>query len=143
MSRRIVLDTSTLVSAALRVGSIPYQALAEVLGAWELSGSVETLAELEHVLTRKRLDRYLDRIQREEFFALIRRNVHLFPMPGAVLRDLEPRCRDAKDDHSLALALASEANGVVSSDQDLLMLNTWRGIPIVTPSEFLLRTQRR
>ncbi len=143
MSRRIVVDTSTLVSAAIRVGSVPYQALAEVLSAWELSGSVETLAELEHVLTRKRFDRYLDRTLREKFFALIRRNVHLFPVPDAVLRDLEPRCRDAKDDHFLALALAAEADVVVSSDQDLLVLNPWRGIPIVTPGEFLLRTQAR
>jgi predicted nucleic acid-binding protein len=43
MSRRVVLDTSTLVSAALRVGSIPYKTLLEALGAWDVCASVETL----------------------------------------------------------------------------------------------------
>ena len=34
--RRVVLDTSTLVSAALRVGSVPHRALAQAASVGEL-----------------------------------------------------------------------------------------------------------
>ena len=53
MSRRVILDTSTLVSAALRIGSVPYQALSEALATCDVCASAETLAELEQVLDRR------------------------------------------------------------------------------------------
>ena len=139
MSRRVVLDTSTLVSAALRVGSVPYQALLEALGAWEVCASVETLAELEQVLGREKFDRYLARASRREFVALIRRNVHLFAVQNADLIAVDPPCRDPRDNLFLVLALAAEADIVVSSDEDLLVLHPWRGISVVTPAEFLFQ----
>ena len=43
--RRVVLDTSTLVSAALRVGSLPHQALLKALGTCEICVSSATLDE--------------------------------------------------------------------------------------------------
>jgi predicted nucleic acid-binding protein len=43
------------------------------------------------------------------------------------------------DDQFLALALTAEVDVVVSSDEDLPVLNPWRGISIVTPVEFLSR----
>lgn len=88
MSRRVVLDTSTLVSAALRIGSVPYQALSEALGRWDVCASAETLAELEQVLGREKFDSYLDRASRHEFVALIRRSVHLFDVQNADLMDV-------------------------------------------------------
>ena len=48
--RRVVLDTSTLVSAALRIGSVPHQALMQALASCDVCASAETLAELEQVL---------------------------------------------------------------------------------------------
>jgi putative PIN family toxin of toxin-antitoxin system len=139
MSRRVVLDISTLVSAALRVGSVPYEALFEALGAWEVCASVETLAELERVLAKPKFDRYLDEASRQEFIALMRHRIHLFSVQDADVRAVDPPCRDAMDDQFLALALAAEADVVVSSDEDLLVLHPWRGIPVVTPGEFLSR----
>jgi predicted nucleic acid-binding protein len=56
---RVVLDTSTLVSAALRIGSVPHQALLKAVGSCDLCASPETLAELEKVLARDKFDRYL------------------------------------------------------------------------------------
>jgi putative PIN family toxin of toxin-antitoxin system len=139
MSRRVVLDTSTLVSAALRVGSVPYQALLEALGAWDVCASAETSAELEQVLGREKFDRYLDGALRREFVVLIRRNVHLFAVENTDLMTIDPPCRDSRDNQFLASALVAEADVLVSSDEDLLVLHPWRGIPIVTPAEFLVR----
>ncbi len=137
MSRRVVLDTSTLVSAALRIGSVPHQAVLEAFGTCDICASTETLAELEQVLDRAKFDRYLNRALRREFFALFRRNVHLYAVENADQTAVDPSCRDPRDNHVLALALAAEADVVVASDEDLLVLHPWRGIPIVTPAEFL------
>jgi uncharacterized protein len=139
MSRRVVLDTSTLVSAALRIGSVPYQALQEALGGWDLCASAETLAELERVLEHTKFNRYLDLVSRRDFVALIRHHIHLFPVRDGDVMAVEPPCRDPKDNPFLALALAAEVDVVVSSDEDLLVLHPWRGIPIVTAAEFLAR----
>lgn len=139
MSRRVVLDTSTLVGAALRIGSVPHQALLKSLGAWDVCASIGTLEELERVFGRKKFDRYLDRASRFEFVELIRRNVHLFSVQDSDLRSIKPPCRDVRDHQFLALALVAQAELIVASDEDLLVLNPWRGIPIVSPGEFLDR----
>lgn len=139
MSRigRAVLDTSTLVSAALRIGSVPHQALLKALGSCDVCASVETLAELEEVLDRDKFDRYLDRESRLSFIALMRRHMHLFAVEDADTEAVVPPCRDPRDTQFLALVLAAEADVLVSSDEDLLVLHPWRGIPIMTPAEFL------
>jgi putative PIN family toxin of toxin-antitoxin system len=134
---RVILDTSTLVSAALRIGSVPHQALARALGSCHLCASVETLAELEQVMNREKFDRYLDLESRRAFVALVRRNVRLFAVDAGLLA-VGPQCRDTKDQPFLALAHAAEAKTLVSGDEDLLVLHPWNGIPILTPAEFLV-----
>ena len=51
--------------------------------------------------------------------------------------------RDAKDNQYLELALAAGATTIVSSDADLLDLDPWRGIRIVTPSAYVSRFEPR
>src|ERR1700738_5375574 len=46
-------------------------------------------------------------------------------------------CRDPKDDKFLELAVNGRADMIVSGDADLLALNPFRGIPIVTPAAFV------
>ena len=46
-------------------------------------------------------------------------------------------CRDAKDNKYLELAMAARADFIVSSDDDLLVLNPWSGVRILRPAEFL------
>jgi uncharacterized protein len=141
VSWRVILDTSTLVSAALRIGSIPHQVLLEALATCDVCASAETLAELKHVLDREKFDRYLDRDSRREFVALIRRHAHLFSVQNAELEAIDPPCRDPKDHQFLALALTAEVDVLVSSDEDLLVMHPWRGIAIMTPAEFLARSK--
>jgi len=143
MSQRIVLDTSTLVSSALRIGSIPHQALLEALATCDVCASAETLVELERVLDREKFDRYLDRTSRSEFVALIRRHVHLFAVQNTDLEAVEPPCRDPRDNQFLASALVAEADVLVSSDEDLLVMHPWRGITVMTPGDFLSRSQAK
>jgi putative PIN family toxin of toxin-antitoxin system len=45
-------------------------------------------------------------------------------------------CRDPTDDNFLELAVNGHADPIVSGDGDLLALNAFRQIPIVTPATF-------
>jgi predicted nucleic acid-binding protein len=45
--------------------------------------------------------------------------------------------RDASDNKFLELAVNGEANFIITGDNDLLILNPFRGIPILTPKQFL------
>jgi uncharacterized protein len=135
--RRVVLDTSTLVSAALRVGSLPHQVLLKALGTCEVCVSSSTLDELEQVFKRGKFDRYLDAETRLAFMALVRQYAHLFAVPDADELIVQPVCRDPKDNKFLALALVCEADAIVSSDHDLPVLNPWRSMPVLKPAEFV------
>jgi predicted nucleic acid-binding protein len=46
-------------------------------------------------------------------------------------------CRDPKDNKILALAFEHSSDFIVSGDNDLLILNPYKNIPILTPNGFL------
>ena len=48
-------------------------------------------------------------------------------------------CRDAKDKKYLELAATAGAEIIISSDDDLLVLDPWRGISILRPAVFVER----
>lgn len=45
-------------------------------------------------------------------------------------------CRDPDDDKFLELAVNGNADAIISGDADLLSLDTFRGIPIITAAAF-------
>jgi putative PIN family toxin of toxin-antitoxin system len=137
MSLRVVFDTSTLVSAAIRPDSIPDQALQRALGFNELCASAESLEELERVLKKERFDRYAALGDRMLFLRTIRNNSSLISIDPAELTGVRDACRDLTDTKFLELCLAASADVLVSSDHDLLVLHPWRGISILTPAQFL------
>ena len=134
---RAVFDTSTLVSAALRLGSVPHRALQQALLQAELCASESTLDELDKVLMRAKFDRYLPRDVRREFVDLVRLASTLFAVSDSQVANVQPPCRDPKDHPFLALAQVCEAKVLVSSDADLLILHPWQQVLIWTPAAFL------
>lgn len=46
-------------------------------------------------------------------------------------------CRDVKDDIYLELALAAGATAIVTGDEDLLVLDPWRGVRVLRPAACL------
>ena len=135
--RRVVFDTSTLVGAALKPGSVPHQALLHAMARCDVCASVETWMELERVMQRDRFDRYQNRDIRLEFVNLMRTSMHFFAVTQADEEALQPACRDATDNKFLALVQVCQADFLVSSDEDLLVLNPWRGVPELRPAAFL------
>jgi putative PIN family toxin of toxin-antitoxin system len=51
--------------------------------------------------------------------------------------DAKLDCRDPNDDYVLALALAGTAQIILTEDDDLLVLDPWRGIRIMRLFQFL------
>ena len=135
--RCVVFDTSTLVSAALRVDSIPHRALFHALSQGEVCVSAATLTEMEQVLRRPKFDRYQPAAIRREFAAMLRENARLFSVSEADEANVTPICRDPTDHKFLALAKACDAAALISSDSDLLVMHPWQGVPIMTPAAFV------
>ena len=129
---RFVFDTNVVMSAALLAGSIPRQAFDKALDKGRVLISVSVLLELAEVLSRKKLNKYLLEEERMRFLVVLLKESELVEIT-VVVTD----CRDAKDNKFLELAVSGEADCIVSGDEDLLVLNPFRGIPILTPREFL------
>ena len=83
-------------------------------------------------MSRRKFDRYLEGSERTVFAELYRQHSLLHQVTQAV-----SDCRDSKDNKFLALALACAADVIVASDNDLLVMNPYRSIPILTPAAFL------
>jgi putative PIN family toxin of toxin-antitoxin system len=135
--QRVVIDTSTLVGAVLHANSVPHRAWLNAQQTCEVLACRETFVEIETVLHRDRLNRYVDEVARDRFLEIYRISVEWIEVSQSDLAAVEPSCRDPRDDVFLALAYAGGANLIVSSDKDLLVMHPWRGIPILTPTEFL------
>ena len=129
----VVLDTSTVVSAALKINSTPEQALIAALASPnDMITSQEIEDEYREVLGRPKFDRFASLHRRQSTLDTI--------LSGArklIIRDIVQECRDPADDKFLSLAATGSAGVIVSSDDDLRTLNPWRGIPVVSPADFL------
>ena len=133
---RLVLDTNVVTSALLWRG-IPYQLLQAIRerANLQLYSSAELLEELADVFTRPSLAKQLAVINQhavdvlQEYTSAVE-IVRAAPLPEQV-------CRDPDDDDVLALALAAQADLIVSGDQDLLVLGQFQGIPIATARQAL------
>jgi uncharacterized protein len=132
MNNVYVFDTNVLVSALLFANSLPRKALELALDGGKTLISKETVDELNNVLSRPKFKRYVSPQKRERFlFNFIQKSVLI------EIREKIEECRDPKDNKFLELAVNGEATTIVSGDKDLLVLHPFRGIPIVTVSQFL------
>ena len=128
--RNVVVDANVVVSALLRPGSVPHRALDTARFRFELCVSAMTLAELQDVLSRPRLLARIGAGEARIFLLLLAEQARRID-PGVKVAD----SRDVDDNAYLELALAADAFAIVTGD--LLDLDPWRGIRIVTPAGFL------
>jgi putative PIN family toxin of toxin-antitoxin system len=131
---RIVMDTGVVARAVLLPRSVPRQAFDAAIRLGKLLVSEESVSELDEVLRRARFDKYVPAAQRLEFLAALVHSAAIVEIEQAVTG-----CRDPRNDKFLSLAVSGQADFLVSGDQDLLALNPFQGIAIVTPAEFLAR----
>jgi putative PIN family toxin of toxin-antitoxin system len=134
MIERFVFDTNTLVSAFLFKNSIPRKALIKAIKYGNVVASVESFAEFNTVFSRSKFDKYLKPNGRLKALKEIA-DISIF----IEISEHITACRDPKDDKFLELALAAKASCIITSDEDLLILNPFRKIPILNASDFLIQ----
>ena len=132
---RVVLDANVLVSAIISARGHP----AQIIARWQ-AGDVEVLVsraildELERVLQYSRLQRYLPSGLAQRFVRQFeKRAIWVDPQ-----EQLTVITRDPADNRYLECALSGGARYLVSGDEHLLALREYRGIPILSPAEFLI-----
>lgn len=132
---RAVVDTVVLVRAVIKpLGPVGPVLLRLRDGAYTPLYTTETLEELVDVLNRPRI-KVKYRLKQEDIEAVIRlvllRGEFVLPNRKIVV------CRDPKDNKFLEAAAAGNADAIVTTDEDLLALNPFEGIPIIHPARFL------
>jgi putative PIN family toxin of toxin-antitoxin system len=122
-----------LVSAAISQGP-PYRLLILwIRGGFELVVSHRLLYELEAVLLREKFRSKLSYQEVLEYMLWLHERGVLADEGDEIPR----RSADPDDDYLIALALASEADLIISGDRDLLELEGEDLPRIVRPAEFL------
>jgi uncharacterized protein len=129
---RSVFDTNVLISALLWHGSAPSLALDRARKESVLLVSAEALDELGDVLRRERFRRYAREETVQDFVLGLANEAEW------VVADIPiSACRDPKDDKFLSLAVSGGATHIVTGDLDLLALDPFQGIRIISPRQFL------
>lgn len=129
---KYVLDTNIIVSALLFKKSQPRQALDKARHQGNILMSEAIWQEIIEVLSRPKFEKYVTVIEREFFLDWLAESLNFIE-----IRDTIVACRDAKDDKFLELAVNGNAELIVSGDEDLLILNPFQEIAIVTVRQFL------
>ena len=128
---RLVVDTNVFVSAVLKANSLPFFVVRWIDRHGGLLKSAATEQEVLSVLQRPHIAAITIPSFREGLAKML---------AGAERVTIGERivaCRDPKDDKFLELAVNGHADLIVSGDADLLALDPFRGIPIVTPATFV------
>ena len=131
-----VIDTSVIVSALLFPRSIPRQAFDLAFSIGVILASDATLNELDEVLRRRRFERYVAEDERLQFLATFIRDTTVVEV-NEVITD----CRAPKHNKFLELAVSSNAACIISGDADLLTLDPFRSIAIITPQTFVSKVE--
>lgn len=125
---RLLLDTNMLVAATVARG-VCAELFLHCSVRHELVTSRALLDELGTVLSRKF---GFTSHEADEAVALLSARMGQV----APARLPRPVCRDPRDDAVPAAALGGECRAIVTGDKDLLALDPWKGMRLVSPGEF-------
>ena len=130
--RRFVFDTNVLISAALTPEGEAWDAFEKADRAGYFLLSDETFAELREVLYRSDFDAYLtSQIRRQFIIKLLRKSLRID------ITETIAVCSDPDDDIFLEVAVSGKADCIVTRNVRDFPADTFRGIPILTPEQFL------
>lgn len=134
---KVIIDTNIWISYLIgrQLGN-----LTELLSARkiELILSDQLLIELKEVTSRKKFRRYFGKREVNELLKLM-------DILGThyEVREYPNICRDVKDNFLLGLIRASQADILVTGDQDLLVLNPFEGTAIIEANQLLTKIADR
>jgi len=132
MIKIFFFDTNSLISANLLPGSVNRKAYNKALELGITVYSDASLAEFSGTFIRAKFDKYISAEKRlEEITSFEKRSQHINISISIAA------CRDPKDNKFLELAVEADAVCIITGDKDLLVLNPFQNILILTVSEFL------
>jgi putative PIN family toxin of toxin-antitoxin system len=132
IDRRVVLDTNVIISSLLKPRSLPRRVLDKVLQHRSLLFSDETALELHRRLLSSKFNPYVTLENRLSFLRLLPTLASYVTVTTTI-----SACRDPKDNKFLALAVDGNGHYIITGDKDLLVLNPFQGVEILTHKEFL------
>jgi len=140
---QVVLDSVVWISAFLRKTGLTAELIRQASLTTQLYTAEEILAEIRRVLLdkphiRKRYT-YLD----HEVEAFIKEVVRELAITVSPLPDTHAVERDPKDDMIIACAVVAQADYIVTRDRDLLDLEEYQDIKIVSPEDFMEVLRRK
>ena len=132
---KVVLDTNVWVSAWLWRG-LPNH-LIHLARREEIQTCISEslLAELENTLSYKKLQQKIQSLNltKEQLLIGTREITYIYPIEELIVPDL----RDPDDTVVLATAIAASAEVIITGDRDLLILQEYQNIKIMTATDFL------
>ena len=128
---RVVVDTNVLVSALIgkRLKSIIQEFKN---GRFVLIFTETTFEELALVIRRPKFARYFGQKEIDDLIYLLQSQMELISSETNICD-----CRDWKDNIFLECGVDGVVDYIVSGDPDLLTLNPYQAVPIITPAKFL------
>jgi uncharacterized protein len=130
----VIFDCNVLLDASIFKRRDSRIALDRSKKTDTIIASQRTFEEFRSVSLRPKFDKYLSLESRLEFILEMQTVIKIIPVSHTVTI-----CRDPKDDMYLELALSGKADCIITNDEDLLVLDPFENIPIITPKEFLDR----
>ncbi|MDP2216201.1 MAG: putative toxin-antitoxin system toxin component, PIN family [Methanolobus sp.] len=133
---RVCLDTNVIVSGLISHSGAPY----EVLEAWRgrefiLLTSDEIVTEVSKVLQYPKIRNAFSLTDEEIEKSLLLLSKYSQRTPGELRLDVITE--DPSDNMLLACAVEGNADFIVSGDNHLLNIETYQGIQILSPREFI------
>jgi putative PIN family toxin of toxin-antitoxin system len=133
---KLVVDVNVLVSGSLWTGNPSRLVDALLDGSATLCASSLIMEEFEEVIQREKFRKRLEQKGRSarEIISRFRLAAMIVETPAI---PVPPGLRDAEDIHVLACATGACANVIVTGDNDLLTMETFGGVPILTVRQAL------
>lgn len=133
----VVLDTNIWVSAIIW-GGIPDEIISlQEQRKIEIASSRKLLSELENTFNKKKIQTKLEALQltTSSAISLVYDSVNIYPIEELIV----PELRDPDDTVVLATAITANAEVIITGDRDLLILQEYQNIQIMTATDFLER----
>lgn len=132
MTNIFVFDTNSLISANLLPNSVNRKAYNKAREIGILVHSDATLSEFVETFVRPKFDKYIPNNRRLDAIALFEEESQKIKVFEQIVI-----CRDPKDNKFLELAHEAGASYIITGDKDLLVLNPFNDIKILTAADFL------
>lgn len=134
---KAIVDTNVFISALIG-GTFTTKIVDAFLeGQFRLIISELLIKELRRTLNKAKLIPLIDESEAFDLLFFIRSKAEtVIPVKNLEI------CRDPKDNFILECAFTSKPDFIVTGDKDLLVLESFRKIPIITPKEFIKRLKK-